>query len=346
MLNKFVNFKNFLLVLGAKAYFVNIVDSENDNLSEWRRNMSLSRNILNYDMPIDHRKMLEYLTEFSERYEFLGITSLGESIMGRNIPLITLGEGKKSILYVGAHHGMEWITSALLLRFINEYCELVKNKSRIFSYEMEYIFSSKTIYVIPMLNPDGVDYQINGVDKDNILYERLLRMNKGSEDFSRWQANARGVDLNHNYNCGFAEYKRLELENDITEGAPTRYSGNMPESEPEVASLCNFLRFNEDIKMVLTLHSQGEEIYYMGGGKALPRTRQIANSLARMSGYKLCVADGMAAYGGLTDWCVAELGRPSFTIECGKGENPLPISDNFKIYTRLREMLFTAPSFC
>lgn len=308
--------------------------------------MNLSRNILDYDSPLDYKKMIEYLNEFAERYDFLGITSLGESIMGRNIPLITLGEGKKSILYVGAHHGMEWITSIVLLRFINEYAELVKKKGRIFSYEMEYLFSSKTIYVVPMLNPDGVDYQINGVGKDNLLYDRLLKMNRGSEDFSRWQANARGVDLNHNYNCGFAEYKRLEIENDIGDGAPTRYSGNMPESEPEVASLCNFLRFNEDISMVLTLHSQGEEIYYTGGGKMLPRSKQIASAFAKMSGYKLCVPEGLAAYGGLSDWYITELMRPSFTIECGKGENPLPLEDYFKIYIRLREMLFTAPSFC
>ncbi len=308
--------------------------------------MNLSRNILDYDSPLDHKKMLEYLSEFAQRYDFLGITSLGESIMGRNIPLITLGRGKKSILYVGAHHGMEWITSIVLLRFINEYAELVKKKCRIFSYEMEYIFSSRTIYIVPMLNPDGVDYQINGVGKDNILYDRLLKMNRGDEDFSRWQANARGVDLNHNYNCGFAEYKRLEIENGIGEGAPTRYSGNMPESEPEVAYLCNFLRFNEDISMVLTLHSQGEEIYYTGGGKTLPRSKQIANAFARMSGYKLCEPEGLSAYGGLSDWCITELLRPSFTIECGKGKNPLPLEDHFKIYTRLREILFTAPSFC
>jgi g-D-glutamyl-meso-diaminopimelate peptidase len=173
-----------------------------------------------------------------------------------------------------------------------------------------------------------------------------LKMNGGSRDFSHWQANARGVDLNHNYNCGFAEYKRFEAEQGIFDGAPTRFSGNMPESEPETASLCNFLRFNEDIKIVLTLHSQGEEIYFTSGNRTAPRSRTIAGALSRMSGYSLATPKGMAAYGGLTDWCISELDRPSFTVECGKGENPLPLGDYFKIYTRLREILFTAPSLC
>lgn len=303
------------------------------------------KNIPGYDHPLDHALMMEYIDEFSRRYSALGVTSLGTSIMGRSIPVLTLGEGKRAVLYVGTHHAMEWITSVLLLRFVNELCELVKTKSRVFSYDTKYLLSTRTIYVIPMLNPDGVEYQIHGVEKENPLYDRLIRMNGGSEDFSHWQANARGVDLNHNYNCGFSEYKSLEGELGIFNGAPTKFSGNMPESEPEVANLCNLLRFNDNIEMIITLHTQGEEIYYTGGGKAPPRSRSIGGALSRLCGYRLAVPEGSAAYGGLTDWVVSELGRPCFTVECGKGENPLPLSDYFSIYSDIREMLFAAPMF-
>ena len=303
------------------------------------------KNILGYEHPLDHALMMEYIDEFSRRYSSLGITSLGESIMGRSIPVLTLGEGKRAVLYVGAHHAMEWITSVLLLRFVNEFAELAKTKSRVFSYDTKYLLSTRTIYIIPMLNPDGVDYQINGVGKDNILYDRLIKMNGGSADFSHWQANARGVDLNHNYNCGFSEYKSIESDLGISDGAPTRFSGYMPESEPEVASLCNFLRFNDNIEMIITLHTQGEEIYYTSGGRAPARSRSIGGALSRLCGYKLSVPEGAAAYGGLTDWAISELKRPCFTVECGKGENPLPLSDYFGIYSSIREMLFAAPMF-
>ena len=310
------------------------------------KNINKEKTILDYNMPMDYALMMAYINEFSERYSFMSVTSIGESIMGRSIPMITLGEGKKSLLYVGAHHGMEWITTILLLRFINEYCELIKRSGRIYTYTLSYLFSTKTIYIIPMLNPDGVDYQINGVSEDNPLYDRLLAINGKSTDFSHWQANARGVDLNHNYNSGFMEYKKIERELGICQnGAPTRFSGMNPESEPEVASLCNFLRFDDNIKMVLSLHSQGEEIYYTCGDKIAPRSKTIAGALSRMSGYTLGSPEGTAAYGGLTDWCIDELNRPSFTVECGKGENPLPIKDYFKIYTQIREMLFMSPTF-
>ena len=310
-----------------------------------REEILWDKRVLDYKRPLDYALMMEYINLFSERYPFLSVNIMGESIMGRSIPMITLGEGEGAVMYIGAHHGMEWITSILLLRFINEYCELYKERRRIYSYDLRYIFSTKTVYIIPMLNPDGVDYQINGVSEDNVIYDRLLKMNDNSTDFSRWQANGRGVDLNHNYNYGFFEYKKLEAQAGIADGAPTRFSGNMPESEPEVASLCNFLRFNENVKMLLTFHTQGEEIFYSEGKGSAERAKRIAGVLSRISGYKLSSAEGMAAYCGLSDWSNQVLGRPSFTVECGKGKNPLPLTDNFKLYADIREMLFAFPTF-
>ena len=52
---------------------------------------------------------------------------------------------------------------------------------------------------------------------------------------------------------------------------------------------------------------------------------------------------GMAAYGGLTDWCIRSLQIPSFTLECGKGENPLPLEEYFCVYAALRQLFFEAP---
>lgn len=302
-----------------------------------------NKKVMDYNRALDYELMMKYIDIFVRRYPFVSVTNIGRSLMGRDIPTITLGEGKKGILYVGAHHGMEWITSAILLRFVNEYAELYKNNSRIYNSTMDYLFATRSIYIIPMLNPDGVDYQINGVTRENILYDRLVKMNGGNTDFSAWQANARGVDLNHNYNCGFAEYKKLEYEMNIIDGAPSKYSGESPESESEVAYLCNYLRFNDNIGAVISLHSQGEEIYYSSMGKSTPRSLPLAKSFSRMSGYKLSVPEGSAAYGGMLDWCIHELNTPAFTFECGKGKNPLPIDSMFKIYTDLREVLFCAP---
>ena len=172
--------------------------------------MSISNaRILSYSKPLDYSELISSIELFASRYSTLGISYLGESILGKKIPLLTIGSGKKEILYIGAHHGMEWITSVLLLRFVNEFCELLQEKKSIYRTSLQVLCEQYTFFILPMLNPDGVEYQIHGVDEDNPLRERLIHMNKDSTDFSNWQANARGVDLNHNYNAGFEKYKKI-----------------------------------------------------------------------------------------------------------------------------------------
>lgn len=305
--------------------------------------MDKERRILNFSKDIDHADMMEVLEIFSERYEELAVTSLGKSILGREIPMLQLGRGRRKAIYIGAHHGMEGMTTALLLRFANEFCELYRTGSVVDKIPVKALFEARSIYVVPMLNPDGVEYALHGLSAEHPMRERVLAMNGGREDFGRWQANARGVDLNHNYNAGFAEYKRLEGEMGILGGAPTRYSGECPESEPEVGYLCNFLRFSGDFDLALSLHTQGEEIYSTSLGESLPLGDRIGNCLAALCEYRLAKPDGPAAFGGFTDWFIREFGKPSFTVECGKGTNPLPFSDFPMTYLRIRKMLFMAP---
>ncbi len=303
---------------------------------------SEERSIIDYKRPLTYSLMMEYIDLFSSRYGNMSVSFIGESILGKSIPVVTLGdpEAKKGVLYVGAHHGMEWITSVILLRFINEYLEYLKAGRQMYGVNMTYLARARSICVIPMLNPDGVDLQISGIPDKCPIADRLIRMN-GKRDFSNWQANIRGVDLNHNYAAGFEEYKQIERDAGILGGAPGKYSGEYPESEPETGALCNFLRFNDRIGMVLTLHTQGEEIFF-GDGSA-PGCMKIGRIIQRMSGYKLSVPEGSALYGGMTDWYVRDMKKPAFTLECGKGENPLPLTDYFKIYAGLREVLFSAP---
>lgn len=308
----------------------------------YKRPIDSSRALLDFSRPCDFGTLEEYIEIMSSRYSFMAVTSIGETLLGKKIYMITLGESGagRGALYVGAHHGMEWITTSLLLRFINEYCEYYKNGKTAFGINLRELFANRELYIIPMLNADGVDIQINGVGRDCPLFDRLVKMSGG--DFSHWQANARGVDLNHNYNAGFDEYKILEKREGIFAG-PTRFSGEYPESEPETGALCNFIRFSDNINMILTLHSQGEEIYYTSGGVVPDGAGKIAAKLAELSGYTVSVPEGLAAYGGLTDWFIREFDKPSFTVECGKGENPLPVNKYFPIYAAIREMLFSAP---
>ncbi len=300
------------------------------------------RPLLDFSRPADHKTVCEWIDIMDERYDFLKVSSLGESILGRKIHMLTLGNEKaeKSVLFVGTHHGCEWITTLVLLKFVNDLCEYYRSGKQPFGINLQGLFSSRCLRIVPKLNPDGAEIHINGVSKDCLLYDRIEKMSGG--DYSLWKSNARGVDLNHNYDAGFEEYKLLERKEGITEG-PTRYSGNYPFSEPETSSLVNFIRYDGRIKMSLSLHTSGEEIYYTSDGYAPKGAKSIGDKLAALSGYRLSKPNGLAAYGGLTDWFIKEFDLPAFTIECGRDKTPICERKYFEIYAAIREMLIYAP---
>ena len=73
-------------------------------------------------------------------------------------------------------------------------------------------------------------------------------------------------------------------------------------------------------------------------------TENAVEKLSQLTGYRISVPEGSAAFGGLTDWCVEKQRIPAVTLECGKGVNPLPLSAFLPVYTDLREALFAAPT--
>lgn len=293
---------------------------------------------------INYESLKNFLSEASYLHPIAELSYIGNSVLDRPIPLITLGDShaEKSVLYVATHHACENICTNLLLKFLEEYIALYENGGSSYQISIKSLYKMRKIYIVPMLNPDGVEYRLNGVGENNPIKDRVIDYN-GGEDFSLWQANARGVDLNHNYNAFFDEYKSVEKEREITPGR-TKYSGEYPESEPEVSALCSLIRYIlPTLEGVITLHTQGEEIYYSSRGKLPKKSVHVSKILAKMTKYNLCEPSDTACFGGLTDYLINTYDIPSFTVECGRGTNPLPPSQIGKIYTDIRQMLFTFP---
>ena len=277
------------------------------------------------------------------RYPFIETGVAGESVLGKKLYYIKLGNGPNQVFYNGSHHALEWITSPLLMKFTEDFSKAYAAGGTIRGYNIRDIWNKSTIYIIPMVNPDGVDLVIDGLSRDNPYYSQLIQWNKGSTDFSKtWEANIRGVDLNHNYDASWNLSKEAEARYGVYGPGPTRYSGPYPESEPESKAVVDFTK-SHDFRLVIAYHSQGEVIYWTYLNIVPPDSRRIGELFSKASGYALAEPTGITSYAGYKDWFIERFNRPGFTIEVGKGKNPLPISQFDKIYNDNIEILLLAP---
>lgn len=276
------------------------------------------------------------------RYPFIETGTIGESVLGKNLYYLRLGTGPRSVLYNAAHHALEWITSPVLMKFAEDYAKAYALGQPIGSFSPTDMWNSVSIYIVPMVNPDGVDLVLDGLQPGNPYYNQLIRWNNGSADFSRiWQANIRGVDLNHNYNAAWQVSKQAEQAMGITGPGPTRYSGPYAESEPESRAMVDFTR-RLNPRLVMAYHSQGEVIFWDFENLAPPEAETIGQQLSALSGYELAAPEGIASYAGYKDWYIQDFRRPGYTIEVGQGTNPLPITQLDRIYDDNLPMLLYA----
>ena len=273
------------------------------------------------------------------RYPFIGTDVAGQSVLGRNLYTLRLGRGPNRVFYSGAIHGLEWITAPLLMKFAEDFSRAYALGMTLNGYDPRAVWETSSIHILPMTNPDGVDLVLNGPQPNNPYYYDLIRWNGGSTDFSTdWTANVRGVDLNHNFDAGWEEYREIARQSGITGPGPRRWPGPYPESEPETAAMVAYTR-SHDFNLVVAFHSQGEVIYWDYKDLAPPEALDIAERFSEASGYAISDPILLASLSGYKDWFILEYGRPGYTVEVGRGVNPLPISDFDGIYARVLPLM-------
>lgn len=274
-------------------------------------------------MGYDYRQLREDIDTLLCKHRFFEHSIIGYSLMKAPIHCIKVGDGDIKIFINCAHHGLEYLTSAFIMRFLKEYAETINSGNLFFGYNVLKLRKKISLYIVPMVNPDGVDIAINGLDITNPYHQKLISM-VGIHSFNRvWQANARGVDINHNYNAHWRVVKKNP--------SPTQYSGPYSESEPETKAMVDFIR-KMQFDLLMAFHSQGGEIYYDFDGMVSENSLHLAEKMAEESGYAVSVPEGAASFGGCKDWFIKEFGKAGFTIEIGHGKNPLPLSMLDEIY--------------
>lgn len=299
--------------------------------------------IVDTDIGYNYEIMERDIQGLKTRYPFIEVGIAGKSVLGKNLYYIRLGKGTNKVFYNGSHHATEWITTPLLMKFIENFLKSFTNGKNIRGYNLEDIWNGSSIYIIPMVNPDGVDLVINGLSPSNPYYEELISWNTSGLPFSKvWKSNIKGVDLNRNYNALWYEYKELSEELGYDKPGPYRYPGTSPESEPESKAIADFTR-KYNFNLTLAYHTQGEVIFWDFLNLAPPSSKPIGEMFAKASGYTLFEPTEItASYAGYKDWYIQEYIRPGYTIEVGKGVSPVPLNQFPTIYDQNEEILLLA----
>jgi g-D-glutamyl-meso-diaminopimelate peptidase len=284
------------------------------------------------DVDTTYEIMERQIAGLKARYPFLETGIAGKSVMGKNLYYIRLGRGSSEVFYNASHHANEAVNTPMLLKFIENYSIAYSTGGSLSGYNIRDIYNSASIYIVPMVNPDGVDLVAYWPNYSNPAYVIAARLNKtGLPLPSVWKANIRGVDLNLNYPAEWDKEHQIEISQGITAPAPRDYGGTAPLTEPESKAMVDFTK-QHNFKLVIAYHTQGRVIYWQFENLAPAISLSIANQFAAVSGYSVESGTDEAAYAGYKDWFILQYGRPGYTIETGVGANPIPMSQFPSIY--------------
>ena len=300
--------------------------------------------IVRTDMPMTAQLCDETIQKLVEVYPFCRSEVLTTTVFGRPIRTLVIGEGPRKVIYTAAHHANEWITTPVILKFVEELAEAIQSGGEIFGVDARELSRRATIYTVPMVNPDGVDLVTGVLQPEQPQYENAVTLSENYPSIpfpDGWKANLLGVDLNLNYPAGWLMARQIKFSQGYTRPGPRDYVGRAPLDQKETIALAGYTEFI-DPELVLAYHSQGRVIYWQFGDIFVPGARALAEQFARLSGYEVEDTPYESAFAGYKDWFIKFFRRPGFTIEVGEGTNPLPLSQFDRIYRDNLGILVTA----
>ncbi len=316
------------------------IAKENKNETLMNNIVDASKSEYTYD------KMIKDLVLLKKKYrDKIDLNILGTTYDNRNIYEVVFGNilSEKHILVHGGIHGREYLNSLLLMKQLEHYLQ---------SYEIaEYkgvpyreLFKNIVFHIVPMANPDGVTISQIGIDGIKNSYLKKL-INKcyyediedayTSDDYEnylkKWKANAKGVDLNRNFNASW------NLINQSPHPSFENYKGKCYESELETKAL---IKLTNRYRFIATIsyHSSGNIIYWdYTNSLKKNECSNLADIVKECTKYEKAMSDSNyseVVSGGYKDWASSKSKNPipSITIETGEGDCPLDICEFKKIW--------------
>jgi hypothetical protein len=163
--------------------------------------------------------------------EHIEVTEIGSSLEGRPIRVVRLGDGdpdKPAVVITGVQHAREWLASMVPVCVIDRFARDGETDPTIAA-----ILDRATVYVIPIVNPDGFFYTWES--------DRYWRKNR---------RDGYGVDLNRNWSAGWGKEMGASPDTDSDQ-----YHGPEAFSEPETQAVRDFVQSHPEVEALIDFHA-------------------------------------------------------------------------------------------
>ena len=228
--------------------------------------------------------------------ELVRLTSIAKTTEGRDLWALHISSNvdnagmKPAAIFMGGHHAREHLSVELPLMLAKYLISEYRNGNE----RIQRLVNSRDIHIIPVVNPDGVEYDVKTGQY------QMWRKNR-----SRNSDGTFGVDLNRNYGFQWGTGGSSTNTNSET------YMGTKPFSEIESAAIKNYIEANANITTLLSFHSFSKLILYPWGHKyssiETDQDKRIHETMARKmsewNGYTPEQSSELyIASGDTTDW--------------------------------------------
>jgi len=331
--SKLQHFYNGLSAKKTYYFKLQAIDANGNVLDTDTTNLFNGNIVSTTKQKYSYSDMKKDIKQLCNKYsDYVHVNIIGTTVDQRNIYDVVLGnpEAEKCVVFQASIHAREYMTSQLVMEQMEYYLDNYNKKYDGKTYKD--IFDKVCVHVVAMSNPDGVTISQKGFSsiRSKELRKKLKKM-RGASNTTVWKANAKGVDLNRQFDYKFKYVKKWK------KGSYALYGGKKPVSENETKALVQLVN-DLNPKAVVNYHAMGNVIYCRYGGKKKVQKKvyKLAGEIRSLTGYSYM---GLDQSPGFANWLVCKKGIPSCTVEIGMHKTPVPISQWSNVWKQNKNVM-------
>ncbi|MGN0571903.1 MAG: M14 family zinc carboxypeptidase [Candidatus Fimenecus sp.] len=285
--------------------------------------------------PFTYLQSQKLLAQLQSAYPFAAFSVFGRTVAKRGIFSLTLGEGTDTVLFLAGLEAEDTAASLLLYRFFARLCAAYHTDGSLCNVQIRRSLQGRKITIVPCVSPDAFEIRRYGALGAG-CYAGLVSRAAGNT-FASWRANARGVNIAHNFDF---HHQSVLLDTAAANPSPFAYAGPAPESETETQAVVR-LCLREDFRHSVILAGFGRHLFWSGAEGCFEKNEipLTAKVLAGAADYTLSEKEETLRHGAFSEWFSTEFHRPAFTVAAGNYPQIQNQAEFDEVYREIEEML-------